>query len=529
MASTHTDCHSPLELWDNLSQQCLKILSASWFVLALGCVLLIALGVDEAWSLNGLRSCLEPPVKDLSSQPTATSGGLFALANLALEFLFGSRVWVHRLFSFACLLGLVGVVWSSGRAGRRRTTLAGLLAVAPLLGLPGTAEEGTAALGTSSAALLMIGACLVWSESPTPEIGRSVLCGLLFGLAAASRFELVIVAPVVLAVASLHNDGGGRLRLRVPAHALVMVAIALCLFAANFLVMRSAASRNGHPYTITELRAGTGTAAPSGRIDHAGLMNHVFIAQDFCPIGLLVLASIAPFWSWRVGPKPAPAVIRFSVLMLVLGWILWAAWIARAPIPHIRYLWPSLVCFAILGGLALSECHERALRLQRPFPAIACQLVALGLVLGGVSCTFRSLVFGDYDLLSLERARWVSTVSYRKFQYIQNQQAVTNHLKTLVPSDATIVCDAQPYTFRYLTHRPVPRLQDFIKSFRPERGLGRVYLVIPPANDNSFRRSPEASLWFAAHSRLDAQFGRYSVYELPDGLPADPSLLIGNY
>ena len=90
-----------------LGEHCLRWLTAIWGTLVIACMFLLTLGTDEAWVLNGLRSCLEPVVADLSSEVIETNGGLFAAANILLELLFGSQVWIHRLFSVACLLGLV--------------------------------------------------------------------------------------------------------------------------------------------------------------------------------------------------------------------------------------------------------------------------------------------------------------------------------------------------------------------------------------------------------------------------------------
>ena len=126
----------------------MRILIGAWILLAFLCVFMITLGYDEAWALTGVRSCLEPVVAEFSISPVSSSGGLFAFVNAGLEVVTGSRVWVHRVFSLICLIMIIGLLANPGGRLRRPST-ADLLAVAPLLGITGTAEVGTTALGTA--------------------------------------------------------------------------------------------------------------------------------------------------------------------------------------------------------------------------------------------------------------------------------------------------------------------------------------------------------------------------------------------
>jgi hypothetical protein len=502
-----------------LAGTALRVSTWLWGLAAFGCVFLTTLATDEAWVLNGLRSYLRPAVQDLSSEPIVTNGGLFALANLALERAFGSRVWVHRLFSVGCLLVLVAIVSWLGRR-RQRPIKLDYLAIAPLLAVPGTAEVGTAALGTSTAVALLVLASALWSGSSAPGMGRILLCGLLFGLGAASRFDLVLFAPALLLVSSIRLDERSRPRLQVPWQALAATGVGLVLFAANQVLM----ARTAHG--IVESRvSSTVVAASTGfsgyLLDYPKQLNRLMVGLGFASPGLLALASAAPFWRTGGAPPDSDAARRLAILILVTAWILWLGWILRAPIPHLRYLWPSLALFAIVGGMGLSTLYARYAAASDSRMALLCQFVALGFVLGGLAGTSRSLVMGESDYLAWEWSREMGTDYFRRFQHVQDQRSAAAYLRNRIPHDATVFSYI-PFALRYLADRPVVSAGD--TNLSGPRGR-KTYLVLTPAVGTYLYLCPEAFGWIERHGRLEAQFGRYSFYELPDGPPSDGSLL----
>jgi hypothetical protein len=492
-----------------------------WGLMAVGAVFLTTLGNDEAWVLNGLKSYLTPPVPALSSEPVSTSGGLFALVNLAIEYAFGSRVWAHRLFSLACLFALVGLASWQGRARRQQARL-DYIAIAPLLAVPGTAEVGTAAIGTSTGVTLLVLASWFWSGSQAPRSGRIVLCGILFGLSASSRFDLVLFAPALLLAASVSLPERSGFRLRIPWAALWVVAIGLALFVASQMLMKAAA----HPIVMARLNVQE-TMAVTGLstsfIDYPRLLNRVLIGTGFGIPAILILGSVAAFWDPPSDREPkSTGKRRFLALILAMAWVLWLGWVLRAPIPHLRYLWPSLALFGILGGAGLSQIHHGYSLRGESWRMAACKLIALVLVLGGAAGTFRSLVVGESDYLSWEWSREMGVDYFRRFQHAKDQHAAIAYLRNEIPKDATVLAYI-PFSLRYLGERPVINTDDPV--FIPHVSGRRTFLVLTPMVGTYLYLPPETFAWIETHARLKAEFGRYSLYELPDGPPEDATVL----
>ncbi|TMH27326.1 MAG: hypothetical protein E6H58_19750 [Betaproteobacteria bacterium] len=121
---------------NTIAGSALKLLVVLWALLAVAAVFVMTLGTDEAWVLNGLRSVLRPQVPDLSTEVVSTSGGAFALVNLGIEQLAGSKVWSHRLVSLLCL-GLSFALVLKRRAGKETPASIDWLMLAPLIAIPG--------------------------------------------------------------------------------------------------------------------------------------------------------------------------------------------------------------------------------------------------------------------------------------------------------------------------------------------------------------------------------------------------------
>lgn len=488
-----------------------------WALLAVAAVFVMTLGTDEAWVLNGLRSVLRPQVEHLSTELIVTSGGPFALVNVMLEWAAGSQVWMHRLVSLVCLGLSFGLVL---RHGRRASTppSARWAMLAPLVAVPGAAEVGTAALGTSMGLCLMLAALTLWASNRVTPAWRVVGGGLLYGLAAAARFDLVLVGPAVLLASSLRLTAERRLELNLNLGAWAFVAIGIALFLLNQWLM----SLPANAMAATEVSASTGLDPWS--LNYPKQLNQWFTLTTLAPLAWLAVMAVSAFW-WpqaRTAANPADAP-RFETLLMVTGATLLAAWLVRAPIPHLRYAFPALFCFAALAAFGLRELLVRALASGSTRHALLCLCVALACVFGSIGTTTRSLVMSDSDYASWEWTHEMPFDYFRRFEARQHQQDAAAYLRDQLPADARLYSYV-PYALRYLSNRPVVAIDRAPVADAAVSHTER-YLVLTPAIGTYFSMKPESAMWITAQAPLVKQIGRYSIYKLPAGTDADLSNL----
>ena len=297
---------------NSIATTALKLLIVVWALLAVAAVFVMTLGTDEAWVLNGLRSALQPQVPHLSTEMIATSGGAFALANLAVEWLAGSRVWAHRLVSLLCL----GLSFALILRRHNKVAPASIkwLMLAPLIAIPGAAEVGTAALGTSTGLFLMIAAMLVWT-SPERSLGMRVIGGgLLYGLAAASRFELVLFGPAVLIASCVALTSSGKLTFRLNLPAWGFAAIGVSVFLLNQWLMSLPTN------AMLEASVGASTGLDGWGLNYPKLLNQWAAASAFAPLALLAVLAASAFWMAPAADETARRQVpRLEPLLLELA------------------------------------------------------------------------------------------------------------------------------------------------------------------------------------------------------------------
>lgn len=494
---------------NSIATTALKLTIVLWALLAVGAVFVMTLGTDEAWVLNGLRSALRPQVPHLSTELIATSGGAFALLNLIIEWLVGSQVWLHRLVSLL-FLGLSFALILSRQASNGTPASIKWLMLAPLIAIPGAAEVGTAALGTSTGLFLMTAAMLVWTSASTSLAIRVVGGGLLYGLAAASRFELVLFGPAVLWVSCLRVTSNGRVDVRLNPPGLIFLIIGASVFLLNQLAMSLPANA-----MLTQEVAGS-TGLEGWSLNYPKLLNHWSTVSNFAPFSMLALMAVSAFWWTPVAEESAyPPVPRLESLLFVTALVLLAGWLFRAPIPHLRYAFPALFCFAALAAIGLQRIATQSLASGAGKQWLLCQCIGLAGVTGSIGTTTRSLVMSDSDIASWEWTHEMSHDYFRRFEARQHQSETAAFLRNELPSNARLYSYV-PYALRYLTERPVVAVDRPPQPDSTDYHASR-YLVLTPGVGTYFYMNPETAIWIEANARLTKQIGRYSVYQLPAG------------
>lgn len=491
----------------------LKLAISIWLLLAVAALFVMTLGTDEAWVLNGLRSALRPAVPNLSTELIVTSGGVFALLNLAVEWAVGSQVWLHRLVSLLALGLTFALILNRPRRSGFPASVKWLM-LTPLIAIPGTAEVGTAALGTSIGLLLMVAAMVVWTTPGASLAKRVIGGGLLYGLAAASRFDLVLFGPAVLWVSCLRLTPTGRLELRLNLPAWAFVGIGVSVFMLNQWVMSQPAN------AMLAENIGASTGLGGWALNYPKLLNHWSTLNAYAPLSLLALMVLSAFWLAPAdGLTAYPEIPRFESLLAITGLVLLAGWLFRAPIAHLRYAFPALFCFAALGAIGLQRFAVQSFADGTGRQWLLCQCLGLVFVIGSIGTTTRSLVMSDSDYVSWEWTHEMPYDYFRRFEARQHQREVAAFLRDELASDARLYSYV-PYALRYLTERPVVAVDRPLQPDRATQYSNR-YLVLTPAVGTYFYMNPKTADWLHTNAKLTKQIGRYSVYQLPPGSDSD--------
>ena len=496
-----------------LASRALALAISIWVLLAVAAIFVMTLGTDEAWVLNGLRSALRPQVQNLSTELIVTSGGVFALLNLAVEWTAGSQVWLHRLCSLLALGMAFALILRRVRTSGT-PSLVQWLSVTPLMAVPGAIEVGTAALGTSVGLMLMVASMLVWSAPSLGLAKRVIYGGLLFGLAAASRFDLALFGFAVLLVSCVHHRSDGRIEVRLNLPAWAFVGIGMSVFLLNQWVMSQPAN------AMLAENIGASTGLGGWALNYPKLLNHWSILNTHTPLSLLALMLLSAFWLAPAGGHTKFRDIpRFESLLAVTGLVLLAGWLFRAPIAHLRYAFPALFCFAALGAVGLQRFAIQSFANGTGRQWLLCQCLGLVFVIGSIGTTTRSLVMSDSDYASWEWTHEMPYDYFRRFEARQHQGKVAVFLRDQLAPDARLYSYV-PYALRYLTERPMvavdgPQQLDLATQY-PNR-----YLVLTPAVGTYFYMNPKTADWLQANAQLVKQIGRYSVYQLPAGSDVD--------
>ena len=366
-----------------------------------------------------------------------------------------------------------------------------------LIGFPGTLLVGATALGTAPAFMLfLIASRYYFHEGQSSRLKRSLIAGVLFGLAAATRMDLVMFAPALVIHAFLFPRTG---RMQSVVQSAAVCAIGVALLVVNQQVH---VAFNAVPPVNANLASSTGVSGIL--LDYPRLLNKVLIASSLMPFGLMVGISLLVFYRFRDKPDR-----NWQTYVLCYGCIAWLAWVLRAPIPHLRYLWPGLAAFAVLLGVNLARVYQQDK--ATPWVRLCCIFLAIGFATDGVATTFRHLVCGQSDIVSWEYSREVGLDYYRRFQQRIDEDSIATYLSEL-PTSRTLFAAGPPFRYRYLFHEPcfpIDQTADMSVDSEPILLLGPevgTYLYLRP---DGYRHIQE-------NGTLMKEIGEYSVYRMDD-------------
>ena len=473
-------------------------------VFALAGVFLTTLGFDEAWILQGFEGLSSSRSQGAAVAPPTTSGGLFAVTNMIVQELGGSRLWAHRMLSWLCLLGICWVVVRWGPRERSRR-LSALIPAVMVVGVPGTLFLGASAYASTHALLLFL-LTLQSMQIPTRGIRKWIVCGVLAGLTAATRTEYIFgIAGIALYLALRKGDW----RRRLADSATVAAVGAVTAFACMAILQYSSPA-------LGPSRLVWATGVTSYLWNYPAILNKWLVGNSNFVLPLAAISSVA---AWAMDRDLVPSARGRWTILVVVGWLIWLAWLIRSPFPHLRYVWPSLASFAIVAGFGLARLHEWGASTGNAAARIASLGIAIAYAGSGLGATARSILQGDSNIIVAESSGTAAFDYFRRFQHVRDQWATVDYIKKAFAPDEKLGIIGADRELSYLSGKRLQVLIDYPSDEITHADLPRRILV-PSGTYYSLSRAGRN--WIEGNCELEAQFGRYSFYKVVGDFPPPP-------
>lgn len=456
---------------------------------------------DEAWILLSTYKALGMggPGAAGVEFPTITSGGLHFLVHGLLGFATQS-IAVHRAVSLLFLAALVALVFA---LMRRRGASAGSAAMAGALVLatPGLVLQASLAMAEIMVTVLLLATLLYWERRGRLGLGGAAITGLLLGLACATRTNCLVCVPVACAFACLDApDWKSGI-----ARALAMLGAALAVYAAG-VAGYAALFTIGDPHAFrSALFSATGVSVgkPLGQ-----QLPFISLAADFFPPAM-VAAVVGGLVACRNGGADA---LRLPLLLAALALAGALAWIARAPIPHVRYAWPFAPLLFIAAGLLMQASGL----LAQGWSRLVLHLFTIGAVLQQAATSVVLIATGDSTVAVYQANREAGLASaVARHTDARDQQAMARQLAAF-PADATVITavKALGYPLSYLSGRPVGGAAEWRRS-----AGGPVYFLVSPADYAVFHPGQPVGQWLARNATPAFRSGDYALYAVTGAEP----------
>ncbi|MFL6720227.1 MAG: hypothetical protein ACJ8FT_00275 [Sphingomonas sp.] len=253
------------------------------------------------------------------------------------------------------------------------------------------------------------------------------------------------------------------------------------------------------------------------------MLQSVEIANQHLPF-LLVIVVVGAWLvaiSTEADSKAAQLATDLAGLLLSMGMAMLLAWILIAPIPHLRYLWPSIACIWLAGVILLLSHWSRA---QGATPRLALHGLVVAACIYSLFTGLNSLADGESLSLAYEAMgsapRPILQPSQR-FRAAADQRLLAAFVAGRPPS-------ASFYAF--VPHVSYPLVYLSGRNLQPLSSLrsdGERYLLISPADYRVWHPSPSSSAWARDNTRPAFSSGGFAALKIRDG--AKPPAPIYHY
>jgi hypothetical protein len=503
-----------------------SFLIASFLFLVLAAIRFLTVEADESWILLSIGHLIGGPFAGMGvlSGPVVTSGGLYAVMHYPLM-LAGTSVEIHRMVSFVFAGLTILAVYLIIRAQGARTWVA-LFGVVAFLTVPGLLLQAGMATAEMMATFLVIVGAWYWTDRGSLTLAGSVRSGLLFGLACATRTSAFIVVPAIIAWGALYHRSFRHLM----TNTLIACGVACVVFilgTATLYALFRAGNEANFGDVATFFGKTTGLTAKRGL---TSCMAYFFASNNLVPTFTIAVPAIALALGLPAGSfaKARP----LCALLVLIGLIGWMGWILRAPFPHVRYLYPALPALWLAATILLLEWLTE---LDRGRPRLLLEAGVIAAFAAQFVISLREVYYGDtlavvYEAVGVAPIRGPAHGKrVPPFEARRDQNKIGSVLSGLDGNKRICALMKElSYPLTILTGVKV-------KSLLDQSGYTQTskcdYLIVFPAEKNIWIPSRRAIEWIINNTKLYAQVGDYSLYEIAPGEPVRqlvPDGLIGD-
>jgi hypothetical protein len=445
---------------------------------------------DEAWTMMSTMHAfgVNLPQTSALANPTITTGGVHFLVH-GLISKFSDSMIAHRAASLVFLVMLAFLVEEITRylAVSRALRVSG---IALFTGIPVFILQAALATGEIIATTFLIGGIYHFIRYGRRSISGALISGLIIGSACATRISLAFVLPMPALLTLIFSKRKKR-DIIITAVVIVTAALVTVVSDVAYLVSAHATSLwTQTPYLSDATGVGGGTK------QIGNVLHHITIANSLLPIALVgvIIAS----WYVCHGKRSYIRSTPLAGSFLIIGLAGAVVWVIFAPIPHVRYLWPSLACLWLAGTIQLLMFAQTAGRMRA---RLAVHGIAFATCLYAIASSLLLVSRGESLLLIYQvigEAPFVLTGE--KFSAARDQAELADFVRSRGP-------DTKFFTFVEPTAYPITYLSGkAIQSIERMPPAGNNYVILVPAHYSIWRPVSDFKEW--RKTSTDTAFSR---------------------
>ncbi|NJC06116.1 hypothetical protein GGQ97_001909 [Sphingomonas kaistensis] len=485
----------------------LAVLVGSWVAASMR----LTVEPDEAWILLSTAETwgVQVPRTIATGLPTITTGGLHLITHGILALL-SLDVLAHRMITIAASIALLFLGFRIFRAAGNDHGLA-LAGTVLLAATPGILLQASLALGEVMAFALLLASAAHWTWRGRNSASAALVTGLLFSLACATRINLLAgLGAFLLFVAVFHPGDWAKLR-----RAALALVVALVVNGAMTALHYWFGGGGLGEREAALLGAATG-ARTVRNLPY--LLETFEVANQHFPF--LLAGGIALVWLFRrTNPRSDEGVRAndLAALLIAVGGVMALAWLVRAPIPHLRYLWPATACLWTGGILVLLDWVNSQ---QKRQPRTMLHLLVAFAFVGSLASNVRALIVSDSSILAYQfmgmspRYAAPHQAMGLDFMFQRKQAQMVANLPPSARIEALALETSMPIVL--LSGRPLYSL-----DHAPKSNGGR-FIVTTSADYRIWSPGPQFSQWRATHTRELFAAGGNALLQVDPSAPPAP-------